>query len=244
MVKSCINLSPRFLFIMFSSINLLIFLDRGALSSIIIQLKSSKNGGLGLSSLEAGSLGSVFILGYMVSSPIFAHLSQAFHPLYLILIGNIIWSIAVALTGLSRTYILLLIARTFTGIGEASFVCLAPPLILDSALPENKNRWIGIYYASSALGYAFGFVYGVEISELFGGWYYPFLFEPALMAPFILFCIICHKDENLHVKTEQNEQIHQQIWTLLKLPIFLLLCSGYSSFSFTIGGLAFWVLLK
>jgi predicted MFS family arabinose efflux permease len=35
-------------------------------------------------------------------------------------------------------YWLLLLARAFTGVGEASFLCIAPPFI-DKAAPPNKK---------------------------------------------------------------------------------------------------------
>jgi hypothetical protein len=47
------------------------YIDRGMLASIVTMLE--KGSGLGLTASEAGAVGSSFMLGYMVSSPLFAH---------------------------------------------------------------------------------------------------------------------------------------------------------------------------
>jgi hypothetical protein len=56
----------------FSAVMILIYIDRGAFSSVIIRLKKS---GLGINDVEAGILSSVFVLGFMVASPLYAWLA-------------------------------------------------------------------------------------------------------------------------------------------------------------------------
>jgi Na+/melibiose symporter-like transporter len=50
-----------------------------------------KSGSLGLSDIEAGAVASVFMLGFIISSPLFAHLSQFLHPIKVIMIGELVW---------------------------------------------------------------------------------------------------------------------------------------------------------
>lgn len=225
---------------MFTCINLLILIDRGALAAVVPLLQESS--GLGLSPIQAGSLGSVFMFGYILAAPLFAYYSSIYHPIYLMAIGNLIWTGAVLFTSFSFNYYMILAARSLTGIGEASFVCLAPPCILDIAPKESQNKWIGIFYSSSALGYAFGFIFGNEVSTLTGSWKYPFMIEGLMMFPFILICLLCYKDPSLYAKREdgKKENLYQEILILLKIPVFVFLCLGYSCYQFTIGGIAFW----
>ena len=237
---SGLKLGGKAMLAVFTCINLLVFIDRGALAAVIPLLKESS--GLGLSSVQAGSLGSAFMLGYILASPIFAYLSGKVHPMYLMAIGNSIWGGAVFLTGMSNSFPLIATARSFTGIGEASFVSLAPPCIIDLAPPNKQNQWIGIFYASSALGYALGFIFGAQTSSLLGSWNYPFIIESVFMLPFILISVFCYKDPKLYAKKNDGstEKIHEQIWILLKIPVFVFMSLGYSCFQFTVGGLAFW----
>lgn len=235
-----IVLGGKTMLFLFTCINLLVFMDRGALAAVISLLKDGS--GLGLNSIEAGSLGSAFMLGYILASPIFAYFSNRIHPMYLMAIGNSIWAGAVFLTGMSNSYPLILIARSLTGIGEASFVSLAPPCIIDTAPLNKQTQWIGIFYSSSALGYAIGFIFGAQVSTLLDSWKYPFVIEAFLMVPFILISIICYKDPKLYAKKidGNSEKIHEQIWILMKIPVFVFMSLGYSCFQFTVGGLAFW----
>jgi MFS family permease len=235
-----VKLSNKFMLFMFTCINLLILIDRGALAAVVPLLE--KESGLGLTSVQAGSLGSVFMFGYILASPLFAYYSSTFHPIYLMAVGNFVWTAAVFFTGLSYDYFMILAARSITGIGEASFVCLAPPCILDIAPKGKQNLWIGIFYSSSALGYAFGFIFGNQVSLLTGSWKYPFFIEGLLMVPFIVVCLVCYKDPGLYAKREdgKKENLYQEVCSLLKIPVFVFLCLGYSCYQFTIGGIAFW----
>ena len=218
---SIYKLSPRTALILFSTINALVYIDRGAFSAVVPILQSNSHGGLNLNSVLAGTLGSSFILGYMITAPFFAHFAQFYHPEFLMCIWLAVWTCAVLATGLSTGYEMLLIARCFTGVGEASFICLAPPVILDTAPVEKKNIWIGIFYVAAVLGTAIGFIYGAEISALFGAWNYPFLIEVVLMLPLLIIFFFNYKDPKLYAKTDTGEELKilKQFKLLVKNPV-------------------------
>ena len=240
---SIYKLSPFTVLVLFSIINGLIYLDRGAFAAVVPILQSDSHGGLNLSSFIAGTLGSSFILGYMVTAPGFAHYAQFYHPEFLMCIGLGIWTCAVIMTGLSRVYEMLLIARCLTGVGEASFICLAPPVILGSAPVGKGNLWIGIFYVATVLGYALGFVYGAQVSNLFGAWFYPFFIEAIAMLPFILLFLFNYKDPNLYAKSETGDKLKltKQFKLLAQNPVFVFLTLGYAAYTFTITAISFWV---
>lgn len=131
------KLKPVSILVFMSAVNVIIYIDRGALSAVVPLLESSD--GLNLTSIEAGAIGSVFMLGYMLSSPLFAYSAQFMHPLYLMAIGLIIWAAAVLSISLVDDFWILALSRSFTGIGEASFVSLAPPYILETAPSTHKS---------------------------------------------------------------------------------------------------------
>ena len=139
MCKSKCVISPYCTLIIYTYTCALLYIDRAALTAEIYRLKSHSDGGLGLSSVEAGALGSSFIIGFIVFCPFFAYFSQKMHPEYLICIGLSVWCCAVFLTGISRTYIMLLGARCITGIGDASFLALAPACIMEKAPAQKKS---------------------------------------------------------------------------------------------------------
>ena len=67
-----------------------------------------------------------YVIGYCVASLVFAQLAARFKPMTLMCVGLGIWVVAVVGTGLSPEFYFLFCARMCTGVGEASFVSLAP----------------------------------------------------------------------------------------------------------------------
>lgn len=135
-----VQLSPCALLCLFTLTNILIYLDRGVIgvsfTQVILDRLSSD---FDLNESKAGALGSIFILGFMISSPVFAYFAQSIATERLIGSGLLIWLISTLSAGLSPNYWILLTARAATGIGEAALICLVPPLILDSAPSEKKT---------------------------------------------------------------------------------------------------------
>ena len=117
-------------------VNTVIYMDRSVVGAVVSKLTS--HDGMDLTNSEAGALGSVFILGYALSSPLLAVSAQYVHPLFLMGGGLLVWAGATMMAGLALNYPMLIVARALTGVGEASFVCLAPPYIMDVA-PKAKQ---------------------------------------------------------------------------------------------------------
>jgi MFS family permease len=236
--------SPKFILSLFILTSLLIFIDRGVLSSIITYLNSHSHSGLGLSSLESGFLGSSFMFGFMLAGPIFAYFSQTVHPLFLIAFGLTLWCGAITFTGLSINFPMLLCARALSGIGESSLIMLAPPCILDLASSSTRALWIGFFYSTMPLGYAFGFIIGAQVTILTGAWFYVFFLETILMVPLILCYVLADKNPKLYAKSDtgKNVELRSMVWQLVCNKKFMIISLGYGASQFTFGGLIFWVL--
>jgi len=115
--------------------NILIYIDRGVIAALIYKLKED----LDLKDSQAGVLGSLFMLGFMSTSPVFAHWSQKVPPMRLISIGLCIWELGTLLASLSNSFSMILVARVLTGVAEAPICPLAPPLILDYSPKKSKS---------------------------------------------------------------------------------------------------------
>lgn len=213
-------------------------MDRGVLSSLVPILQDDRD--LHLSELQAGVLGSVFMFGFMIASPIFAYSSQTVHPFTLIAIGMSIWGGSVLFAAVSRNFWMLTAARTLSGIGEASFVCLASPILLSIAPAAKKNLWISFFYSALTIGYALGYVIAPPVKNSFNGWYYIFYLEAVLSIPFVLIALFAYKDPSLIFKKEVKVSISTQFKELYKNKVYVFLVLGYGSYAFTVGGIAFW----
>lgn len=135
-----------------------------------------------------------YMVGYMIASPIFAHVARTANPMKVIALGLFIWSVANLACGFALNYWLLLLARVFTGVGEASFLCIAPPFIDKAAPPHKKSQWLALFFCAVPVGYAMGFiVIGTWLKAATFGedwqWRSVYLGEAMLMMPFVIFCL-------------------------------------------------------
>ncbi|CAA7019777.1 unnamed protein product [Microthlaspi erraticum] len=192
------SLSPVWLLVIFCIINLLNYMDRGAIASNGVNgnTKSCNDKGkcnpatgiqghFNLSNFEDGVLSSSFMVGLLIASPIFASLAKSFSPFRLIGVGLTVWTIAVLGCGSSFAFWFIVLCRMFVGVGEASFISLAAPFIDDNAPPKQKAAWLGVFYMCIPSGVALGYVYGGYVGKHFS-WRYAFWGEAVLMAPFAL----------------------------------------------------------
>ncbi|KAG7571797.1 MFS transporter superfamily [Arabidopsis suecica] len=189
-------LSPVWLLVIFCIINLLNYMDRGAIASNGVNgstrscndkgkctLATGIQGHFNLSNFEDGVLSSSFMVGLLIASPIFASLAKSFNPFRLIGVGLTVWTIAVLGCGSSFAFWFIVLCRMFVGVGEASFISLAAPFIDDNAPQKQKAAWLGLFYMCIPSGVALGYVYGGYVGKHFS-WRYAFWGEAVLMSPF------------------------------------------------------------
>ncbi|XP_065872724.1 probable sphingolipid transporter spinster homolog 2 [Euphorbia lathyris] len=195
--------TPKRLLVIFCIINLINYVDRGAIASNGVNGSSGTcsgnatcadatgiQGDFSLSNFQDGVLSSAFMVGLLVSSPIFASLAKSYNPFRLIGVGLFVWTLAVVGCGFSVNFWTITVFRMFVGVGEASFISLAAPFIDDNAPVSQKTAWLGIFYMCIPTGYAVGYVYGGLVGTHFN-WRWAFFGEAVLMVPFVVvaFCL-------------------------------------------------------
>ncbi|XP_052206065.1 probable sphingolipid transporter spinster homolog 2 [Diospyros lotus] len=188
--------TPKRLLVIFCVVNLLNYVDRGAIASNGVNGSRgtcSKTGpctsGTGiqgdfnLNNFEDGVISSAFMVGLLVASPIFASLAKSINPFRLIGVGLSVWTFATAGCGFSFDFWSITICRMLVGVGEASFISLAAPFIDDNAPVAQKTAWLAIFYMCIPAGVALGYVYGGLVGGYFN-WRFAFFGEAILMLPF------------------------------------------------------------
>jgi MFS family permease len=177
---------PRVVTVMFTVVSLVNYFDRGLFASVLKPISSAAV--FDLSKTMAGLINSMFIVGFMVFSPIFAHLAHRFEPLHLTAFGLALWSASSVVAALSHNFWIFLAARTVCGAGEASFVSLVPPFIEDYAPPAQRTKWLSLFYLSVPVGAALGYIVGgPSAKRSVDGWRWPFLGQGAVMLPLALY---------------------------------------------------------
>ncbi|XP_013635961.1 PREDICTED: probable sphingolipid transporter spinster homolog 3 isoform X1 [Brassica oleracea var. oleracea] len=156
-------LSPVWLLVIFCIINLLNYMDRGAIASNGVNgsTKSCNDKGkctpatgiqghYNLSNFEDGVLSSSFMVGLLIASPVFASLAKSFNPFRLIGVGLTVWTVAVVGCGSSFAFWFIVLCRMFVGVGEASFISLAAPFIDDNAPHKQVSVFSFLFCTSYA----------------------------------------------------------------------------------------------
>ena len=156
---------PAAILALLTGLNLLNYLDRLVLSAVLPKVQES----LGLSNFVGGSLATVFLIGYFVTSPIFGQLADRGARKGIIAAGVAVWSIATFASGLATTALALVLGRAMVGVGEASYATLAPTIIDDMSPPDRKGRWLSVFYVAIPVGSALGYLTGGFV-EKHHGW--------------------------------------------------------------------------
>ncbi|EER01321.1 Hexuronate transporter, putative [Perkinsus marinus ATCC 50983] len=220
----------------------LVYCDQGLFAGFNVYLGKE---GLQFSDLQVGILGGLFILGFVVMSPLFARIGQisGVWTIRSIYIGMVLWIITNAIMALTPSpFWLLLVCRTINGGAGSALVSLAPP-ILDDAAPSGKSSlYLGIFFVALYVGQALGYL----IAGFFSSWEsgkYAFGVEALVMVVFAFLAYWWERrfevpDESQ--REESRESLIRQLIHLGKNPIFMCLSFGFSAFMFTVGGFGFW----
>ncbi|XP_057420890.1 probable sphingolipid transporter spinster homolog 2 [Lotus japonicus] len=190
--------TPKRLLAIFCVINMLNYLDRGAIASNGVNGSRGTctkggtctsgtgiQGDFNLNNFEDGVLSSAFMVGLLIASPIFASLAKSVNPFRLIGVGLSVWTGATFCCGFSFNFWTIALCRMLVGVGEASFISLAAPFIDDNAPVSQKTAWLAIFYMCIPAGYAVGYIYGGLVGSHFG-WRWAFFTEAVLMLPFAI----------------------------------------------------------
>lgn len=133
----CFRLKPVAGLVYFSLLIFLVYVDRGVTAALVTRFESSSV--FGLTSSEAGTLGSIFMLGFMIASFAFGYFVQTHHPFTLISVGMLLWCGAVLLCACAQSYWMLLLGRAGSGAAEAGLCCLVTPYLLEVAPGRAKT---------------------------------------------------------------------------------------------------------
>ena len=224
---------PAVVLALLTGLNLLNYLDRFVLSAVLPPIEQQ----LHLSHTESGLLGTIFLLGYFLTSPIFGALADRGKRTGLIAVGILIWSVATIASGLATGLVSLALARIFVGVGEASYATIAPTIIDDLAPRGKKSTWLAIFYAAAPIGSALGYVTGGLVEARFD-WRAAFFVAggPGLLLGIACFFLADPPRKAL----AKAGPLLDTLKPLVRIPLYVKAVLGYGAFTFAIGGFGYW----
>lgn len=233
------RLSPFSLLIILTGLNLFNYLDRYVLNAVRTPMAAAFGLGYG----DSGRLFTAFMLGYFLTSPFFGYLGDRHSRKVLISLGILVWSLGTILTGLARSFVMVLAFRAMVGVGEASYATLSPGLISDTWSADKRNNALTLFYVAIPVGSAMGYMLGGEVAAHWG-WRYAFYWAgvPGLLLALTLlpFGEPGRGESDGTVGEGQGKAALREILRIFVNGDYLLVVWGYVAYTFALGAFAFW----
>jgi MFS family permease len=230
------RLHPRTTLLLLTALNLLNYADRNVLFAVQPLVQSEFH----INKAQIGFLTSAFLICYMIAAPFVGPLADRYSRKLIIVVGAIFWSGLTLLTAVTHTYAELLVRHTLVGIGEATFVTIAPTFVVDLFAERVRARILGIFYLAIPVGSAAGYLMGGYFSHLYG-WRFPFYIAAApgfLLAIAVLFV---QEPERGRFDSLQETPQRGTVLGLARNPAFLTATLGMAAMTFSLGGIQVWM---
>jgi multidrug resistance protein len=176
----------------------------------------------------------------MVAAPFVGPLADRYSRKLIIILGAVFWSGLTLMTAVTHTYGELLLRHTLVGVGEATFVTIAPTFVAD-LFPENKRgRIFGIFYLAIPCGTAAGYLLGGWLGPTHG-WRFPFYV--AAFPGFLLALAVSFLPEPPRGQFDSLKETPERgtLRGLARNPAFWMVTLGMAAGTFSLGGIQVWM---
>jgi len=230
------NLNPKTALTILTALNLLNYVDRNVLYAVQPLVQDEFH----INKAQVGYLTSAFLLCYMIAAPFVGPLADRYSRKLIIVIGAIFWSGLTLLTAVTHTYTELLVRHTLVGVGEATFVTIAPTFVADLFAESKRGRILGIFYLALPVGSAAGYLLGAHLAPQYV-WRFPFYIAAA--TGFLLALMVLSLKEPERGQFDSLEETPERgtILGLARNPAFLTAALGMAAMTFSLGGIQVWM---
>lgn len=230
------DLQPRTALIVLTALNLLNYADRNVLFAVQPLVQDEFH----LTNVQIGYLTSAFLGFYMIAAPFVGPLADRYSRKVIIVLGALFWSALTLLTAVTHNYTELLIRHTLVGIGEATFVTIAPTFVADLFAEEKRGRTLGVFYLAIPVGSAAGYLLGGDLSA-HHGWRFPFYIAAAPGFLLALAVLFLKEPERGQFDTLKVTPQRGSILGLARNPAFITSTLGMAAMTFSLGGIQVWM---
>jgi MFS family permease len=257
------DLQPRTALIVLTALNLLNYVDRNVLFAVQPLVQDEFH----LTNAQIGYLTSAFLGFYMIAAPFVGPLADRYSRKLIIVLGALFWSGITLLTAFTHTYTELLVRHTLVGVGEATFVTIAPTFVADLFAEKIRGRILGVFYLAIPVGSAAGYLLGGNLAPHYG-WRFPFYIAAApgfVLALAVLFLKEPERGQFDSTKDVAEGDLLSEgfrggvakavflriflyvkkllllAFALLRNPAFLASTLGMAAMTFSLGGIQVWM---
>lgn len=235
--QQCFGLVVLFL------INTINFLDRLSIAAVLDEIKKYH----GFSATEAGLLSTCFLVGYMLTAPIFGYLGDKYSRKWILVGGILFWCVA-AYTGSiidNEHSWLFFISRMLVGVGEACYSTIAPTIIADLFEPGSRKLALSIFYFAIPIGSGLGFLMGTLALHL-ENWRYIFWITPAIGLGSTALLLLLEEpvrgqaDGGVKAEVKDDSTVMENICYLWNNKSYIWATIGFTCCLFAMGALSWW----
>ena len=140
------------------------YADRAAISSVFPALRSD----FGLTDVQLGLLGSVFLWSYAVASPFAGWLADRWSRRQQVIASLVLWSLVTAMMGAANGLAALLALRVALGLAESLYLPAATALLADHHGTATRGRAMSIHSVGLNFGVVLGGAFAGYLAEHFG----------------------------------------------------------------------------
>ncbi|XP_008008106.2 protein spinster homolog 3 isoform X3 [Chlorocebus sabaeus] len=184
-------------------INLLNYMNWFIIAGVLLDVQEVFQ----ISDSHAGLLQTVFIGCLLLSAPVFGYLGDRYSRKTTMSFGILLWSGA----GLSSSFIspqyswLFFLSRGVVGTGSASYATIAPTVLGDLFVRDERTRVLAVFYIFIPVGSGLGYVLGSAVTTLTGNWRWALRIMPCLEAVALILLILLVPDPPRGATETQGE---------------------------------------
>jgi MFS transporter, Spinster family, sphingosine-1-phosphate transporter len=227
---------PTTALILLTALNFVNYIDRSVLFAVqpMVQAEFHR------SDAEFGFLTSAFFFCYMITAPFIGMLADRYSRKHIMIVGALIWSAATLMTAVTHDFTTLLIRHTIVGIGEATFVTIAPAFLSDMFPEHRRGRILSIFYLAIPVGTAIGYLLGGFLGHHFG-WRHPFLIAsiPGFILALLMFLVEEPERGSQDLLKPSIER--STVLGLIHNKAFWTCSLGMAMMTFAVGGMQVWM---
>jgi MFS transporter, Spinster family, sphingosine-1-phosphate transporter len=230
------DLQPRTALIVLTALNLLNYVDRNVLYAVQPLVQNEFR----VTNAQIGYLTSAFLGFYVIAAPFVGPLADRYSRKLIICLGALFWSGLTLLTAVTHNYTELLIRHTLVGVGEATFVTIAPTFVADLFREEKRGRILGVFYLAIPVGSAGGYLLGGNLAP-HHGWRYPFYIAAAPGFLLALAVLFLKEPERGQFDSLKETPERGTILGLARNSAFLTSTLGMAAMTYSLGGIQVWM---
>jgi len=230
------DLQPRTALVLLTALNFLNYVDRNVLFAVQPLVQSEFH----LTNLQVGYLTSAFLGFYTLAAPFVGPLADRYSRKIIIVLGGIFWSGLTLLTAVTHNYSELLIRHTLVGVGEATFVTIAPTFVSDLFTEDMRGRILGFFYLALPVGSAAGYLLGGQLAP-HHGWRFPFYIAAAPGFLIALAVLFVKEPERGQFDSLKETPERGTVLGLSRNRSFLTATLGMAAMTFSLGGIQVWM---